>query len=106
NCRSGLAHGPLVAQVFSRRLELAAREPVQGLEEEEPLDQTRAGEPEGIAPRQVRQLVRQHAALLLGAELRERQLGHADLGNAEGDGTRDGPGHREANTAAVSAGAL
>jgi len=32
------------------------------------------------------QLVRQHAALLLGAERRERQLGHADLGEPRATG--------------------
>src|SRR5207249_2613392 len=87
-------------------LELAAREPVERLEEEAPLDQAGAPEPQGIAPRQMSQLVRQHAALLLGAELGERQLGHADLGETQGYGTRDGSGHREVNAAPVSGGAL
>jgi len=46
-------------------------------------------------------LVRQHAALLLGAEIGERQLGHADLGETERHGTRDGPGHGELHAAPV-----
>src|SRR5207247_10695970 len=71
--RSGLSHGPLVAQVFSCRLELAAREPVERLEKEATLDEARACEPQRVAASQMGQLVRQHAALLLGSEI-ERQL--------------------------------
>ena len=52
------------------------------------------------------QLVRQHAALLLGAKVGERQLRHADLGETERHGTRDGPGHGELNSTPVSGGAL
>src|SRR2546426_11388948 len=74
DCGSGLSHGPLVAQVFSRRLELAAGESVERLEKEATLDEARACEPQRISASQMGQLVRQHAWLLLGAGIRERQL--------------------------------
>ena len=96
------SHRPLVAEVLGRGGDLAPRDAIERLDPEYPLEDAREAEPERIAPREVRELVREHAALLLLVQLRQRRLRHTDLGYAERDRARDTLGAREARAPSQS----
>ena len=96
--------GPVIADILGRHLQLAAREPVERLQEEEALHHLGHAEPEWIAANEVRELVRQHAALLLLAEIGHHRLGQADLPPRQCHGTGEAGRRSEPDIVRVTGG--
>ena len=76
---TGVLRRPVVALELGDLGELAPREVIEGLEEEQRLEDRHAETPRRILADEVRELVREHALLLLGGERIDRTLGQADL---------------------------
>src|SRR5262249_20348503 len=95
----GAAHREVVAEELRLLLQPQTREAVERLEEEDALEDAREEEPRRVAPREVRELVREDALLLLRVELRERGVGHADLAASERDRACEPLGAREPHAA-------
>lgn len=92
---AAVLHRPAVGEVLRGLAQAPPRHALERLEEEQALQHQRGQLPRRVAPRQVRQLVRQRRALLLRPQLRHEPLGHADLPPPQYQRRRDRRRRRE-----------
>ena len=86
---TGTCRGPIITQIFSGALNLTTCNTVERLEKEHPFDQRCRVEPERVSTREMRQFVREQAALLIWFKLGQYRDRHADLTKTECHRTRD-----------------
>ena len=97
----GPVRRPVVTQVLGDLLESPPGQPVQRLHEQHALDHRGRQQPRGIAPHEVKQLVRQHRALSRRIEGTHPRR-EADLRGSEGDRPAQAGTYRHAHRAAQS----